>query len=179
MARKRLYILRHAKAGQTNKKISEDKKRPLSPRGIEACPYIGQYLAKAAPHMDLVLCSTATRTVETAKLVLAQRKGDVPVEYLSQLYLADAAEILAEINVVDDGISQLLVVGHNPGLQQLCIALAGKERRSVAPEIRTYFPPGSLACFELECESWDQLDRGQARLVDYTTPKELELKEAS
>src|SRR5689334_13357482 len=120
----RLHLLRHGKSNYPEG--VEDIERPLSRRGREAARRVGQDLRRAGP-IDLVLCSTSLRTRETAALVLA---GLVPPPRILDeevLYLAGAAALLRRLQALEESIVAVLVVGHNPGLQELAIRLAAPD----------------------------------------------------
>ncbi len=89
-----------------------------------------------------------------------------------ELYGADASEILGRLRIVDPQISQILVIAHNPGLQDLALELFGEGDAALLDRLRTKFPTGALATFDLDV-SWAELGPGQAHLTSLVTPKEL------
>jgi len=169
---KYLYILRHSKAGQTNKSIIDDHERPLTQKGRDLCERIGKYFRSFDNLPELVLCSTSTRTKETSELTLqCFDQGIPPTEYISNLYLASAYEVFDRIRSVDNNLSSVLIVGHNPGLQQFCLLLTGKCDKKVLRQLKTTFSPGSLASFELDIDIWSEINRKSGELLDLKTKK--------
>ena len=172
----RLFLLRHAKSDWS--KDADDHGRPLSPRGRKAAPEIGRYMRSKDYLPELVLCSTAQRTRETLDLVLAAwRKKKPAVRYEAALYLADWPVLLANLKKAPARASPLLVVGHNPGMEQLAIALA-LQPKSVAERARVQrlaqkFPTAALAVLDFEIDSWRNLKPGSGQVIDYVRPKDL------
>ncbi len=168
---KRLLLLRHAKSSRDNPRL-QDFDRPLAKRGREAAPEIGRHMRKAGWLPDLVLCSTAKRTQETADLVLAELGGKAEVRFVDALYLAAPEQMLKEIRAVDGKVGTLLVVAHNPGTALLANYLAASGDKHVIHRLREKFPTAALAVFEIDAESWRQLER--AKLIDFVTPKDID-----
>ena len=119
----RLLLLRHAKAerGQSG---GRDHERTLAPRGRDDAPRLGAYMARHRLIPDLALVSTATRTRETWALAAPAFAKPPPVEFEEQVYEATPQSILKVIGSVGPEVRTLLVVGHNPGLQELAAMLA-------------------------------------------------------
>ena len=116
----------------------------------------------------LVLCSSAWRTQETLELI-ASSLGDPTVEVEEGLYGAGSDGLLARVRAVSDTAGSVLVIGHNPGLQDLARRLAPGSERLIEK-----FPSGALAAFELDAESWRELGQTEARLVAHVVPRELQ-----
>jgi phosphohistidine phosphatase len=125
----------------------------------------------------LVLCSTSTRTRETLDLLLPHIGASAKVAYDRALYLAEWPQLLAEIREAPADASPLLVIGHNPGLEQLAIALARRpqsdEERSRVERLEQKFPTGTLAVIDFEASNWSNVQPGTGNLVDYVRPKDL------
>ena len=146
-----------------------DQDRPLAPRGVRAGPRILAHLeAEARP--ELVLCSSARRTRETLALV-RPGLGDAPdVRIEDDLYGASAASILTRLHGVDSPVRSVLVIGHNPGLEDLTVALAGDADEAALEQLRRRFPTGVLAVLEVSTE-WAALGPGAARLSRLNVPR--------
>jgi phosphohistidine phosphatase len=160
---KRLALLRHAKASSHDLHI-DDHERPLTGRGRRAAAQVGAYLRQHDLGPALVLCSSAVRTRQTLELLELE---DPEVVVADDLYGATAGELLDRLRRLDDGFSSVLVIGHNPGLQDLAVALVGDDRGIVA------FPTGALAELSAPIAGWKDLDRGVATLDVLVTPKDL------
>ena len=116
-----LILLRHAKSDWSNPALA-DHDRPLARRGRKAAPRIAADLARWAPVPDIVLCSTSRRTVETADLVVP---AGVPRQLLRSLYHAGPDAILETVKHLPGSVRTAMIVGHNPGMEDLVIALTG------------------------------------------------------
>jgi len=171
---KKLYILRHAKAGNKGtKKILDDHERPLSKKGLDSCKLIAKHLKKHKEKPALAISSTAKRTRKTFENVFKDYPPPPEVEFTPRLYLAGADDIISVINEVEDSIKSLMVIGHNPGLHELCLELAGGGDKALIRAVQEYFPPGSLAVYEIDEESWEDVGSKSGKLVEFTTPKNL------
>ena len=168
---KRLLLLRHAKSSRDNPRL-QDFDRPLAKRGREAAPEIGRHMRKAGWLPDLVLCSNARRTQETAELVMAELGGNAEVRFMDALYLAAPEQMLKEIHAVDDMIGTLLVVAHNPGTALLANYLAAGGDKKALHHLREKYPTAALAVLEADIAGWSKLER--AKLIDFVTPRDID-----
>ena len=162
---KRLLLLRHAKSSWDDASLA-DHDRPLNPRGRRAASRIGRYLRENDIATDLVLCSSATRTVQTFELLRMRTPPQVLVE--DELYGADAAEMLARLRQVQPSARSVLLIGHNPGIHELAVTLGGEH------EDLTAFPTAALADLRVPASPWTELGPGVATLQAVVTPRELE-----
>jgi phosphohistidine phosphatase len=165
-----LYLLRHAKSSWGDPTLP-DRERPLAPRGRRDAKRIAKHLAKQHIHPELVLCSPAERTRTTLELVRpALGAGTVRLEAV--LYAASLDQLLERIRAVPTAVASLMLIGHNPGLQQLALALASP---SVELErLRNKFPTAALATLTLGNTPWNQLSEAGALLAAYVVPKQLD-----
>ena len=158
--------MRHAKSDYPPGVADHD--RPLAPRGIKQAGLAGDWLRSHAPTIDGVLCSTATRTRET----LRNTRIDAPVRYSERLYATTPGAMIDEINTVDDGVSTLLVIGHEPTMSGLALMLggAGDTNITAAERISNKFPTSAIAVLTVPC-AWKELELGVATLVDFEVPR--------
>jgi len=162
---KELLILRHAKSAHSNPMLG-DHDRPLNDRGRAAAPRIGRLIAREGLHPDLVLCSSATRTVQTAELVKAASGTDARMETIESLYLAPARTILETLVHRAGDSDRALVVGHNPGMEDV-LDLLGLGRVEM--------PTASLAHVRIDIADWTMLGGGdQATLERFWLARSLE-----
>ena len=141
---RKLILMRHAKSDWADSSIS-DKDRPLNARGRAATPIVAQWLQTNQAIPDIVLCSSATRTKQTLELLLDQWPKPSPeVIYLDELYLAPAAQILS-IASKHDSRNSLLVLGHNPGMEDLASYLS---------QARIEMPTAGIALLEAIGRNW-------------------------
>jgi phosphohistidine phosphatase len=117
-----------------------------------------------------VLCSPARRTVETLER-LGTLEGEVRLE--PALYGASAEELLAVIRTTPAQVPSILLVGHNPGLQDLAVRFASAGDARQIGRMREKMPTGAMASFEVDAEAWDAVSPRAGRLVGYVVPKEL------
>lgn len=168
---KRLYLLRHAKAVRDG---TADMERPLSGRGRKDAFLVGAWLSRKSRSPDAVLCSPSFRTMETWKGLGEHLRTAPEPRVLTSLYNASPSRLLARIRSVPDTVETLLVIGHNPGLQNLAIQLAGPDsKKGVVKKIGKRFPTGALAAFGMDAASWRDLGKSTARLVRVVRPKDL------
>jgi phosphohistidine phosphatase len=165
---RRLHLLRHAKSSWDDPPLN-DHERPLAPRGVRAGKRLRRFLGSHELHPTLVLCSPATRARQTLELVLpALGSPDVAAE--PRLYLASAAELLALVRELPDGIAEAMLVGHNPGLHELALALADEAGR---PALAENLPTGALVTLDLPVTSWADATAGTAALASFVRPRDL------
>jgi phosphohistidine phosphatase len=167
----RLHLLRHAKSNYPEG--VDDSERPLSRRGREAARRVGESLPAALGALDLVLCSTALRTRETVELVLAGFAVTPRILYEDGLYLAGRAVLMRRLRGLDESAGAVMVIGHNPGLQELALALAAPESPRYGALAAGKFPTTARASFAVE-SAWASLGRSRHALTQYVTAKFLD-----
>jgi phosphohistidine phosphatase len=161
---KLLYLLRHAKSSWKHPELA-DHDRPLAGRGRRAGQVIAKHIRDQGIAPELVLCSTAKRARQTLERI-EPALGRRTVHVERELYGASAAELLERLRRVPDWVESVLIIGHNPGIQDLAIELTG------APEVQAKYPTAALAMLTLR--SWRELAPGGAELVAFTRPRDLE-----
>jgi len=178
---RRLVLLRHAKSAWPD---VPDRERPLARRGQRDAPVMGRWLRGAGLVPDLVVCSTARRARETWQLVQPGLGAAPPVRFDERVYQASAAQLLALIRREPPAVKTLLVVGHDPAVPGLALALAGTSPddrtgagagavpAGVPGRMRVKFPTSAVAVFAC-AGSWDALGPGSARLACFVTPRDL------
>ncbi|MBZ9669283.1 SixA phosphatase family protein [Mesorhizobium sp. ES1-3] len=167
---KQLLLLRHAKSSWDDPDL-DDFDRPLDERGLTAARLIGHELAARGWLADLALVSPAMRARDTWRLVAAELPVHPRVAFAEALYDASAADILSEIRKADPSSGCLVVLGHNPGLEDLAKQLAGPGSEAKARKrLEEKFPTAALARFVLE-DDWSGLT--SARLTHCLRPKDL------
>ena len=166
---RRLVVLRHAKSAWPTGVA--DHERPLAPRGHRDAPAAGRALTEADCLPDLALCSTAVRARRTWELAAAQWDTPPPVRLEGRLYGADVPELLDAVREVPHQVRTLLIVGHNPGLEELVLELAGDSLGDALDDVRTKFPTSAVAILTWHGAGWDELAPGTALLTDMTVPR--------
>src|SRR5271154_5359778 len=111
---KTVYLLRHAKSSWDDTSLP-DFERPLNKRGEKSAPVVGEEMKKRGVKPDLVICSPAKRTKQTAKLALKEAKIDSEILYDERVYLATDSQLLSLLKELNDKVRSVLLIGHNPG----------------------------------------------------------------
>jgi len=172
----RLFLLRHAKTDWGNKSL-DDHDRPLSPRGITAAQRIAIYMRVQKYLPDLAKCSSSRRTRETLEQMVPVFEPPPETHCSRSLYLAQPKTLLSEIRQTSDSCLALLLVGHNPGIGALALALAAlredQEEKTHKERLAEKFPTACLAVFEFTAKDWREVKPLSARLVDYMRVKDL------
>jgi phosphohistidine phosphatase len=169
---KTLYLLRHAKSSWEDAAVP-DHDRPLAPRGARAAQKIAAHIAASGIHPVLVLCSSAQRTRETFDALAGSLGVDAEVQIEDGLYGAGATQLLGRLRKVPSATTSVMMIGHNPGLHDLAMALAGDGDEQALRQLRTKFPTAALATLDLEEVGWDELGPSQAYLESVVLPRHL------
>ncbi|HEX8164304.1 MAG TPA: histidine phosphatase family protein [Beijerinckiaceae bacterium] len=167
---RRLMLLRHARAAPADGMADID--RPLSDRGREAVPRVAAHLSDEQLFPDLALVSTARRARETWDLA-APGLGEVPVRFEPRIYEAPADRLLKVVREVEGGVRTLLMVGHNPGFEDLAKLLIGHGDRYAFARMARRYPTAGLVVIDLPAEDWRDVGPGSGRLDRFVTPKSL------
>jgi len=172
---KSLYLMRHAKSSWADPALA-DHDRPLAGRGRRAALAMGEHMRSQGVRPHLVLCSSARRARQTLEALHSVLAADVGVSVEAGLYHADSFELLDRLRALDDEIPSVMVIGHNPALQDLARELVGGGDAGATSQLRTKFPTAALATLEVDLSSWTGLSRGQAHLARLVLPRQLDLK---
>jgi phosphohistidine phosphatase len=157
-----LHLLRHAKSSRDDPTLA-DRDRPLAPRGVRNAAVLAEKLSRAGFAPDLVLCSPALRTRETLAAIEPALATAPEIRFEERLYGAAAGEIVAVLRSVPDATGSVLLIGHNPGLEDLGALLDP----GAAPEP---LPTCALIAFEL-AGRFGAIGEGSGRLVARTVPR--------
>lgn len=172
---RRLMLLRHAKS-DWSQPGQRDHDRELSARGRTAAPQIGAYLAARALAPECALVSTARRTRDTWKLVAPSLATRPKTLFDDRIYEARPGDILAAIRETPASCQSLLVVGHNPGLQELALLLIKDGSQDDIDRLAEKFPTAGLAVIDMPADDWASMRTGSGRLDSFITPRGLEQK---
>lgn len=160
---KTLLLLRHAKSSRKDDGV-RDFDRPLNQRGLKTAPSIGRLIRKRKLQPDLVLSSPAERARQTTQLVIEAAGLKTELRYDERIYEASVARLLGVVSQLDDEAGMVILVGHNPGLEELLEMLTGEAHN---------LPTAALACIELNIEKWNKVRAGGGQLHWLVKPKEL------
>lgn len=178
---RKLVLFRHAKSAWPD---VPDHERPLANRGRRDAPAMGRWLRDVGCVPDWVLCSTACRARETWQLAETGLGAAPPVTFERGVYQASAAGLLGLIRRVPPAVGTLLVVGHDPAIQETALMVAATALDAVAaPEpgtvslgalerMQAKFPTAAIAVLQFP-GTWPDLGRERARLTTFITPRDL------
>jgi phosphohistidine phosphatase len=164
-----LCLLRHAKSSWSDPTLA-DHERPLAPRGVRDAKRMAEHLRRLEVAPALVLCSSATRARETFELV-RPALGDTRAQFEEELYAAPSDVLLERLRGVPGEVGSLLLIGHNPGLHDLALGLAGTGAE--LDRLGAKFPTAGLATLAIPRSPWSKLGDGDAELVAFVVPKQL------
>jgi len=160
---KTLFLLRHAKSNWKDQSLP-DFERPLNRRGKEASERVGRYLRDHVIVPELVLSSPAVRARDTVDRVSRKAKWDTEIRYDQRIYEAAGVSLLELVTQIENDRKTALLVGHNPGMEELLLLLTGNTEQ---------LPTAALAKVEIKTTRWATAVAKKARLVWLITPREL------
>jgi len=155
--------MRHAKSDWGNPAL-KDFDRPLNKRGKKAAPAIGDYLSKKNNIPNLIVTSPAKRARQTAKRFAAAAGLKNKIIEAPSLYMADGDILLKTINGLDNKQNSVMIVGHNPTMEETVFSLNGEYCR---------MPTAAICIFEADVASWTDFNNNNCRLTAYFTPKTI------
>ncbi len=160
---KTLLLMRHAKSSWKESALP-DHERPLNKRGKKEAPEVGKYLKENHLVPDLILSSTALRAHDTAKAVAETSGFEGQVERYQDLYMSDTASYLDILRCMPNAANRVLVVGHNPDVEDLLAMLT---------DVKEHLATAALAVIDLPISTWEELNEAtDARLQKIWTPRE-------
>jgi phosphohistidine phosphatase len=177
---RRLMLLRHAKT-EPDAASGRDQDRRLDDRGQADAAEIGYFISRHPPVPDLVLVSTAVRAHQTWEIVqdaMTDSGLEARVELMPELYGADSPQLLRTIHAASrSDPNTLMVVGHNPGLHELALMLAGSGDADARKALSDNLPTSGLAVMDFAVDDWDDVAFRRGELMLFVSPKLL--KQAS
>ncbi len=159
-----LLLMRHAKSSWADP-AQPDYARPLNERGRQAAPLMGRFLRRHYPHLELIISSPAERARQTAQLAHSAAQFNCALTYDARIYEASALCLLAVVNEITEPASIVLLVGHNPGMEEFVRLL------TAAPPER--MPTAAVACIKFELATWRAVTVQTGRLSQLSRPKEI------
>lgn len=169
---KRLILLRHAKAESKN--APRDFDRKLAPRGRSDMVLLAEFMTTSALRPDLAFVSPAARTRETWGLAALP---DVPTTFPDAIYDASPETLLDLVRAIPGEAASAILVGHNPGIEELAQSLVARTPRSDLVRLASGMPTAALAVIDLDTESWRDIKPGSGRLASFETPETLGSRE--
>ncbi|HKU07105.1 MAG TPA: histidine phosphatase family protein [Bradyrhizobium sp.] len=173
---RRLMLLRHAKT-ETDAPSGRDHDRRLDDRGRSDAGEIGHWIARNPPFPNLVLVSSAVRAKQTWDLVWEEMKDRVPapeVETVDELYGAEPAQLLKMVRMASaSDPKRLMLVGHNPGMHELALMLAGHGDKAARKALDDNLPTSGLAILDFDTDDWTDVAFRRGKLMLFVSPKRL------
>ncbi len=169
---KTVLLLRHAKSSREDPEVA-DFDRPLTRRGQRDAPRLGKWMHETGHKPDLVLCSDAKRARETWAGLAETLQSAAPALFERGLYMANAKALIHRLHRLAGNVGSVLVIGHNPGLEDTARALADGKGEALE-RMRRKFPTAALARLDFDLEDWRNLEPGSGRLSHFVTPTELD-----
>ena len=169
-----LGLFRHAKSDWQDQR-ARDFDRPLNARGREGAAVMGRHVRDHGVRWDRMISSPAIRCAETIEIACQAAGRPVAVQWDRRIYLASSATLLDLLRALDDGAKAVLMVGHNPGLEDLIFDLVPDDGTSPLRDVvEITFPTASYAVLELDTANWADQKERTGRLVHLTRPRDLD-----
>ena len=170
---KTLTLLRHAKSGWDDP-AARDFDRTLNSKGRRAAQLIGRHLRGEGLAFDHVVASPARRVAETVAEVEAGYGAALSPAWDKRVYLASSAMLLDVVRETPAGAARVLVIGHNPGLEELVLLLVPDRQGELRDAAEEKYPTATLAELTFEAADWPAIGPGGARLTRFVRPRDLD-----
>ena len=169
-----LGLFRHAKS-DWNDAVARDFDRPLNERGRKGAAAIGRHIGEHGIRWQRVLASPAVRVTQTIEIAAEASRTKPPVIWDRRIYLASSATLLDLLRELEGDPKAVMMVGHNPGLEDLIFDLVPDDGSSPLRDlVEEKFPTAAYAVLELPIDSWADIAEGTARLVHLVRPRDLD-----
>jgi phosphohistidine phosphatase len=173
---KTLGLYRHAKSDWHDPR-ARDFDRPLNRRGQKGAVLMGRHINGYGLFWDRIIASPAVRVAQTIELGSEAANINPLVRWDRRIYLASSATLLDLLREQEGNPRAILMVGHNPGLEDLIFDLVPDDGSSPLRDIvEVKFPTAAFAVLKIDIADWSDLAEGSARLVHLTRPRDLDPK---
>lgn len=171
---KTLGIFRHAKSDWNDARL-RDFDRPLNKRGRKGAAIMGRHIRDHGMTWDRFLASPAVRVTQTIEIAAEAARRTPPITWDRRIYLANSATLLDVLREQEGDPAAILLIGHNPGLEDLIFDLVPDDGSSPLRDIvEEKFPTAAYAVLELDIDSWRDIEENSARLVHLVRPRDLD-----
>ena len=171
---KTLTVLRHAKSSWDDP-VARDFDRPLNTRGQRAAVTMGRHMRSEGLEFDHVVASPAVRIVETVEQVEAGYGSALAPAWDRRIYLASASTLLDVVHELPAGADSALLIGHNPGLEDLVLMLVPDRAGDLLRDsVEEKFPTAALAVITFDTDDWGAIRAGAGTLLRFTRPRDLD-----
>jgi phosphohistidine phosphatase len=169
-----LTLFRHAKSSWDDA-VARDFDRPLNKRGEKAALLMGHWAKKEGLTFDHVVASPAVRVIDTIDQFVKGFGGRIDPNWDRRIYLASSATLMDVLRDQADEHDAVMMVGHNPGLEDLVFDLVPDDGSSPLRDVVwEKYPTGAIARLELDVPRWTDVERKCARLVQFVRPRDLD-----
>ncbi len=168
----RLLLLRHAKSDWGEPDLA-DFDRPLNNRGKAAAFKMARYLKDTGLLPSQILCSTSLRTRETLARLLPGFPQEAQIHLLSDLYSDSEGDYLGFIRKQGGRAQSLMVIGHNPAMENTALTLTGTADAAAVADLREKYPTAGLAVIDFDIADWSELQPGTGHLDRFIKPRDL------
>ena len=162
-------LLRHASAEIEGFNHKDDHEKPLDKKGIIDCKNLSEWLKKSFLDFDLVISSNANRALQTSRLVFEPL--NISIQQNAIFYLCSYEEIFKSIKSLDDNISNVVVVGHEPSMSETLRELVGSTRPDLRNFLKSSYLPCTISFIHCNKKYWKQIEKGDGLLEAYISPK--------
>jgi len=173
---KRLITFRHAKSGWDQPSV-RDFDRALNDKGRRAAATMGRYMRQVGVRFDHVIASPAVRVAETLDAMAEGYGRRLAPDWERRAYLATAPTLLEIVQEAPETAESLLLVGHNPGLEELVLALSaddGEDGIAARDSVGEKYPTAAFAEIEFDVDRWADVRAGEGRLVRFVRPRDVD-----
>ncbi|WP_380784937.1 SixA phosphatase family protein [Sphingomonas sp. R86521] len=170
---KTLTLLRHAKSGWDDP-VARDYDRPLNGKGKRAAAMVGRHMRTLGLEFDQVVASPALRVTETLDEIVSGYGRTLAPVWDRRMYLASAATLLDIVHGLSADVDQVLLVGHNPGLEDLVLLLVPDTIDPHRDAVEDKYPTASLAELAFDVDAWADVVAGGARFSRFVRPRDLD-----
>lgn len=160
---KRLFVMRHAKSSWNHPGLT-DFERPLNDRGLKAAPFMASYLAANGLSPQQIVSSPAMRARQTAMLVHENAGLTSGIVFDKRIYEAAYSDLIAAVSDIDNAVDSAMLVGHNPGLEELISGLTDQNVQMAT---------ACIVIIDLEIEKWGNVGKVLGDLITVLRPREL------
>ena len=170
---KTLTLLRHAKSGWDDP-VARDFDRPLNAKGKRAAAMVGRHMRSLGLVFDHAIASPAVRVTETLEQIESGYGRTIAPAWDRRVYLASAATLLDVVHGFPAETHSALLVGHNPGLEDLVLMLVADGADPLRDAVEDKYPTASIAELQFDAGSWEDIGSATARLTRFIRPRDLD-----
>lgn len=165
-----LYLLRHAKS-DWDESSTADFDRPLSKRGFSAAPRMGLFMQENKFAPERIFCSSAKRTRQTLGALQPYLGDCTDVQFMERIYTGGAQEYFNLLRNHGENAQSLMLIGHNPSIQGLALALSGSGDETARQQMATKYPTAGLSVIQFKIDNWSEIAESSGHLELFVTPR--------